>query len=252
MDQDSFYLSVAADSARNTVGGTVFLPSPIKAENYEISLCYCTFLPKWIQFQELSFVHTNEKGVADEMVFENLDYMESRELLGYLSTAMANRYGINMKTARLKIEIHKDGSTHLKIQRNSKVVFSDMLAYILGVDKEIVNENETKTRMLPLRPQNVGISLHSGLYLLSCEEIAAQYVTSNGGVLRVLDFMQVPPFQNNIPFQHFPGHKAYHRLEGSLLSSLTCRILNCYGNPIFTEDPQFYAILHFRKIRNDT
>ena len=95
----NFYCVVKADTDDVLPGGKAVFRSPIDLTQgqYEVALCYVSFIPKWDVLDDLFMVYYDDKGTRETILFDNMFCANSEAVIEDMSNELADKYGTDFR-----------------------------------------------------------------------------------------------------------------------------------------------------------
>jgi hypothetical protein len=285
MENNNFYCVASPRGASRKVEASITFPRPLDA-SYEIALVYCSFLPSsgsiteiWLRAKSIkrpsakkgdkkSDEKSEEKGdekgdeksdegsdeKSEEITwFINFDDVPAHIPLTFVVPAIAKKIveevGNNLSEGT-PVKIYDAGKFMgwwLKVQKYTEIELSPSLAAILGQSTLITNDGSS-TIQLPVNPhENAGSDIIENVYYLTCNQLQPNCITEFGGATRLLDVVPIDD-QNRI-VRYSPSERVYQSLTDDIHHPrVSVELINRDGLPVFVDSPQFYVLLHLRKI----
>jgi hypothetical protein len=281
MENNNFYCVASPKGDSEKIEASITFPRPLDT-SYEIALAYCSFVPSsgsitdiWLRAKSIkrpsgkkSDKKTDEKSdeesdkesdeksdekIVDQTWFINFDDVPAQIPLAFVVPAISKKIveevGNNMSEGT-PVKIYDAGKFMgwwLKVQKYTEVELSPSLAGILGQSIFITNDGSS-TIQLPVNPQeNVGSDITENVYYLTCNQLQPNCITEFGGATRLLSVVPVDG-QDRI-VRYSPAERVYQPLTDDILHpKVTVQLINRIGLPVFVHSPQFYVLLHLRKI----
>lgn len=242
---DSFYCVAQADRSQNLVCAKLTLPTPLSASKHEIALKYCSLVPKWAAMTDLYMIYRNDSGNIDITVFDDVYITSQIMAIARISQILAEKYGFNMKTAKVKI-IQSDEKFWIALAKKSSLTLSDTLSKMLGLPKELSNTSTNAVKYtinlsLPAR------NLNDDIYYLTCDQVKPNLISDDLSGYGVLDVIHAADTFHGQVVRHYASEHFYRFHDFSRPSSLYIRLLDKDGNHISIDEPQFYVMLHIRQ-----
>jgi hypothetical protein len=251
MDHNGIYCSASTKlNSKGPVVASVRLPIllDLTKDDYELGVQYISMVPTWMKIPDLWFVHKDSKGIEDYTHLDKIAHASKEEVLTALSNSILEKFGGNMKEARIKILKDKN-VWYLRLQPKSSLQLSSEMALILGIDKLITNTGDTvKDFFIVYR--NYDPFMETSLYYISCDQCEHNFINSSGVGNNMLDFIHLLTATKSSTVEHSNYNIKYSRLEGCLLNRLSFTLYNHASAAVISNSVDLFLIFHIRKINN--
>lgn len=251
MDHNGLYCSASTTlNSSSSVVATVKLPILIDLtqNDYELGVQYISMVPTWLSIPDLWFVHIDSKGSDDYMHLNKIPHASKDEVLNALSIQILEKYGSNMKEARIKI-LKEKNVWYLRLQPKSDLQLSPGLSFILGINKNCSNDDDT-VKNYPINFKIFDTFMENSLYYISCDQCKHNYINSSGVASNMSDFIHLPNATKSSTVEHTTNNIKYSQLEGSLLNNISFTLYNHASVPVKSHSVDLFLLFHIRKINN--
>lgn len=243
MDGDSYYLSGSVNRDESDVCAKIRLPATLRLSDYELCLLSCTFIPNWEALSDLYMTITDEKG-DDLTVFQ--DIYESDDVLRIIATRLREKYG-HGKTSAVRLLLRKDGP-QLYLGKQRELVLSPAMAKLLGIPSLLLENKTDKPKAYTVRLDKPRRTLEDNVYLISCDQLSQNFISSELNGINVLDVVQVHDTFYDQLVEHYSSSRLYMSVNDNTTATvLRVRLLNSKGERIQWYNSKFYVLLHLRR-----